>query len=156
MNLLWCQVYTFYYLLSKKMSTLLPEGTDVHIQQHIHQKHFNLCLPLSYYGKVIVNKCLGELFPLLSFEKFWFYICGLNLRPTAQVTLLHLFPANTQRWSNVHICWNNVATSVNKISMLIQCRFANVDSSIKFNVETTLILGDSKNNFVLISSCFKN
>ena len=56
------------------MSTLLPEGTDVHTQQHIHQKHFKLCLPLSYYGKVIVNKCLGELFPLLNFEKFWFYI----------------------------------------------------------------------------------
>ena len=51
------------------------------------------------------------------------------------------FPANTQRWFNVDICWNIVATSVNVISTLIQCRLLNVDSSIKFNVETALILG---------------
>ena len=49
-------------------------------------------------------------------------------------------PGNTQRRFNVDICWTNVATSVNVISMLIQLRFVNVDSSIKFNVETTLIL----------------
>ena len=51
------------------------------------------------------------------------------------------FGANTQRWFNVDICWNNVVMSVNVISALIQRRFVNVDSSIKFNVETTLILG---------------
>ena len=50
-------------------------------------------------------------------------------------------PANSQRWLNVDICWKNVATSINVISTLIQRRFVNVDSSIKFNVETTLILG---------------
>ena len=65
-------------------------------------------------------------------------------------------PANTQRWFNVDICWNNVATSVNVISTLIQRRFVNVDTSTYFNVETTLIWVDSKNNFVLISSCLKN
>ena len=48
---------------------------------------------------------------------------------------------NTQRWFNAEICWSNVATLVNVISTLIQRRFVNVDSSIKFNVETTLILG---------------
>ena len=47
---------------------------------------------------------------------------------------LGLYPANTQRWFNVDICWNNV------ISMLIQRRFVNVDSLMKFKVETTLIL----------------
>ena len=31
----------------------LPEGTDVHIRQHSHQKHLNLCLPLYYYAQVI-------------------------------------------------------------------------------------------------------
>ena len=39
----------------KKRCALLPEGTDVHIQQHIHQKDLNFCLPLCYYGKVIVE-----------------------------------------------------------------------------------------------------
>ena len=28
------------------LSPLLPEGTDVHIKQLIHQKDLNLCLPL--------------------------------------------------------------------------------------------------------------
>ena len=50
------------------------------------------------------------------------------------------FPANTQRWFNVDICWNNIVTSVNVISKLIQLWFVNIDSSINLNVETTLIL----------------
>ena len=50
-------------------------------------------------------------------------------------------PAKTQRWFIIGLCWYKVATSVNMISTLIQRRFVNVDSSIKFNVETTLILG---------------
>ena len=50
-------------------------------------------------------------------------------------------PAKTQRWFNVDIFWNKVATSVNVISTLIHFRFVNVDSTIKFNVETTLNLG---------------
>ena len=33
---------------------LFPEGTDIHIQQHNHQKDLNLCLSLYYYGKIIV------------------------------------------------------------------------------------------------------
>ena len=37
------------------MCAVLPEGTDVHIQQHNHQKDLNLCLSLYYYGKVIVE-----------------------------------------------------------------------------------------------------
>ena len=48
-NLLWCQVCTFYCPL------ILPEGIYVHIQYHIHQKDFNLCLSLYYYGKVTVE-----------------------------------------------------------------------------------------------------
>ena len=35
--------------------------------------------------------------------------------------------AKTQSWFNVYMCWNNVATSVNVISTLIQCRFINAD-----------------------------
>ena len=54
-NLLWCQECTFCCPLRKKRCTLLPEATDVHIQQQIHQKDLNLCLPLYYYGKVIVE-----------------------------------------------------------------------------------------------------
>ena len=53
-NLLWCQECTFYCSLRKKC-TLLPEGTDVHTQQHIYRKNLNLYLPLYYYGKVIVE-----------------------------------------------------------------------------------------------------
>ena len=53
----------------------------------------------------------------------------------------NLNAANTQRWFNVDICGKNVVTSVNVISTLIECRFVNVESSMKFNVETTLILG---------------
>ena len=37
----------------KKSYTVLPEGTDIHIQQHNHQKDLNPCLSLYYYGKVI-------------------------------------------------------------------------------------------------------
>ena len=33
--------------------TILPESTDVHIQQHIHQKDLNLCLTWYGYDKVI-------------------------------------------------------------------------------------------------------
>ena len=51
-NLLWCQVCTFYCPLKKKRCTLFPEGTDIHNQQHIHQKYLNLCLPLDYYAKI--------------------------------------------------------------------------------------------------------
>ena len=52
MNLLWCQVCIFYCSLSKKRGTLLPEGTDIHIQQHIHQKDLNFCLKLYYYARL--------------------------------------------------------------------------------------------------------
>ena len=38
-----------------KRYTLLPKGKDVLIQQHSHQKDLNLCLPLYYCGKVIVE-----------------------------------------------------------------------------------------------------
>ena len=54
-SLVWCQVCTFYCPLRKKRCTLLPEGKNVHIKQQIHQKDLNLCLPLYYYGKVIVE-----------------------------------------------------------------------------------------------------
>ena len=39
----------------EEMNTLLPEDTDVHIQQDICQKDLNLCLPLSYSGKVFID-----------------------------------------------------------------------------------------------------
>ena len=55
MNLLWCQVSTFYCPLREKRYTILPEGTYVHIQQHIHQKDLNLCLASYDYSKVIDN-----------------------------------------------------------------------------------------------------
>ena len=31
------------------------EGTDVHIQQHIHRKYLNLCLTSYQFAKVIMN-----------------------------------------------------------------------------------------------------
>ena len=39
----------------KKRYTLLPESTDIHIQQQNHRKDLNPCLSLYYYGKVIVE-----------------------------------------------------------------------------------------------------
>ena len=54
-NLLWCQLCTFYCPIKKKRCTVLHKGIDVHIQQHIHQKDLNLCLPLYYYAKVSVE-----------------------------------------------------------------------------------------------------
>ena len=45
-NLLCCQMCTFYCPLRKKRCTLLPEGTDVHIWKHIHQKDWTLYLSL--------------------------------------------------------------------------------------------------------------
>ena len=54
MNLIWCQVYTFYCPPRKERCILLTEGTDVHIQQHIHQKYLNLCLSLHYYAKLLL------------------------------------------------------------------------------------------------------
>ena len=51
------------------MCTLLPEGTDIYIQQHNHRKDLNPCLPLYYYGKFIlfllkneISKQLADLF----------------------------------------------------------------------------------------------
>ena len=40
---------------SKKRYTRLPEGTDIHIQQHNHQKYLNPCLSRYYYRKVIAE-----------------------------------------------------------------------------------------------------
>ena len=54
-NWLWFQVLRFYCPFRKKRCALFHEGKDVHIQQHIHQKDLNLCLPLYYCGKVIVE-----------------------------------------------------------------------------------------------------
>ena len=53
MNWLWCQVCTFHCPLGKKRYIILPEGRDVHIQQHIHQKDLNLCLTSYDCGKII-------------------------------------------------------------------------------------------------------
>ena len=53
LNLLWCQMYTFYCDLRNKRCTVLHEGTNVYIKQHIHQKDLNFCLSLYYYAKVI-------------------------------------------------------------------------------------------------------
>ena len=48
-------VYRFYCPFKKKRCTPLPKGTEVHIQQHIHEKDLHLCLPLNYYGKFFVK-----------------------------------------------------------------------------------------------------
>ena len=39
----------------KKRYSILPEGTDVHIQQDIHQKDLKLSLTSCYYAKVVVE-----------------------------------------------------------------------------------------------------
>ena len=52
---LWYQVCIFYCPLRRKRCTVLPEGKDVYIQQHIHQEDLNLCLSLYYHPKAIVE-----------------------------------------------------------------------------------------------------
>ena len=89
-------------------------------------------LPLACY--FIKKETLTQVFSCEFFEIFKNTFLTEHLWTTAFIL------TNTQRWFNVDICWNNVAMSVNLISTLIQRRFVNVDSSIKFNVETTLIL----------------
>ena len=42
-----------FYCPLKRRDTFLPEGIDVHIQQHIYQKDLNLCLTSYDYVKVI-------------------------------------------------------------------------------------------------------
>ena len=54
-NLPWYQECIFYCAPRKKRYTLLPEGTDIHIQQHNCWKDLNPCLSIYYYGKVIVE-----------------------------------------------------------------------------------------------------
>ena len=54
-NLPWCQECMFYCATRKKRYTILPEGTDIHIQQHNCRKDLNPCLSLYCYGKVIVE-----------------------------------------------------------------------------------------------------
>ena len=54
-KLLCGQECIFYCAPRKKRYTLLPEGTDIHIQQQNHQKNLHLCLSQYYYGKVIVE-----------------------------------------------------------------------------------------------------
>ena len=54
-NLLCYQECTFYCAPRKKRCTLLPEGTDVHIEHCNHQKDLSFCLLLYYYGKVIIE-----------------------------------------------------------------------------------------------------
>ena len=89
-------------------------------------------------------------------SKFRYYLRGFFIFIFFERKNSWLYPANTQGWFNVDICWNNVRASVKLISTLVQCRFVNVTSSIKFNGETKLILGWLKNNFVLISWSLKN
>ena len=54
-NLPWYQECIFYCAPRKKRYTLLPEGTDIHIQQHSRQKDLNPCVSLYCYSKVIVE-----------------------------------------------------------------------------------------------------
>ena len=45
-----------YCAARKKRYTLLPESTDINIQQHNHRKDLNPSLSLYYYGKVIITE----------------------------------------------------------------------------------------------------
>ena len=46
---------TCYCHLRKKRFIILPKGTDVHIQQHIHQKDLNLCLHCITMPRLLLN-----------------------------------------------------------------------------------------------------
>ena len=48
-------VYIFIVPSKRERHTILPDGTDVHIQQHIHQKDLNICLALYFHARVIVE-----------------------------------------------------------------------------------------------------
>ena len=96
-NLLWCQECIFYCDPRKKRYTLLPEGTDIQIQQHPHnyRKDLNPCLSLYYYGKVIVelenntNKEINYVYGVCNLTKqhfeilicFWFQLMSEQFFP---------------------------------------------------------------------------
>ena len=61
-NFLWRQECTCYCATRKKRYTLLPEGTEVHIQQQNHKNDLNFCLSLCYYIIVELEKKTNEEF----------------------------------------------------------------------------------------------
>ena len=79
-NLLWCQVCTFYCPLRKTRYNILPEGTYVHIQEHTHQKDLNHLSDIIWKHKQGIKLCYGVYneiykdFPIC----FWFQRMSLS------------------------------------------------------------------------------
>ena len=89
----------------KKRYTLLPQGTDEHIQQHNHQKDLIPCLSLYHYGKVIVELekkhkhgtvfMVLEIWPIALWNSYLFFISVniwaiFSLRDRQQITFAML------------------------------------------------------------------
>ena len=89
-NLLWCQVCTFYCPLRKKRFTFLPEATDVNIQQHIHQKDLNLCyIMLLCQGCCRIGKNINKKFSC---------VMVLIVRPSSTLKFQFVFGFNECLW----------------------------------------------------------
>ena len=88
----------------------------------------------------VINKLVSKEACEKSMKRFRILQASQCMSSNTVKEYLDTHPVNTQRRFNVDVCWNNVATPVSVIFTLTQRRFFNVDLSIKFNVETTLIL----------------
>ena len=88
----------------------------------------------------VINKLVSKETCEKSMKRFRILQASQCMSSNTVKEYLDTHPVNTQRRFNVDVCWNNVATPVNVIFTLTQRRFFNVDLSIKFTVETTLIL----------------
>ena len=94
-NFLWCQVCTFHCPLWKKRFTFLPEGTDVHIQQHINQKDLNLCyIMLLCQGCCWIGKNINNKFSC---------VMVLIVRPSSTLKFQFIFGFNEYLWEIVSL-----------------------------------------------------
>ena len=69
-NLMWFQECIFYCAPIKKRFTLLPEGTDIHIQQHSYLKDLNPCLSLNIMATSLLNWKITQTRNLTVFKVF--------------------------------------------------------------------------------------
>ena len=110
-----------------KRGTLFPGGTDVHIQQHIHQKDLNLCSNWSS-NLSLVSMSLSNLF-LIKFSKFLvlYFGCGCYFwfYNTYEFTLSFLWIKNMSAKTTKYIrkCWERSVKSLNPVRVIKNSSF---------------------------------
>ena len=90
-------VFILYCPLRKKSFTFLSEGTNVHIQQHIHQKDLNLCY--------IMLLCQGCCWIGKNTNKKFSCVMVLIMRPSSTPNSQFVFGFNECLWETLPL-WN--------------------------------------------------